>query len=439
MSQDFTPQDLLPSLNKLIRLARKQGASGIELLHTTLVERQFKATGTQKGPLNRNESRILSGKVYMENGANASFSINADLSGRHPASVEKAVIRAQKAKPDPLAGPAERMDIAERGMGLKDPRYERIDDEALNDLIAINQAGPDVPPHRLNYTDRRLQRFFVSSRETYANSVSTFYKLRLSNTIPGTSTPLHILACGRAFSHVGSIPFGRGLESRMTALSMPCATPTGPIPLVLPTRVMAWLLEQLAPAFDVRSMKGKSNFLSGLPDGILGTRAVHIVDDPAMVGGVRTRAFDDQGVPPMAVPIVSEGRVGNAYFSVEAARSEDVRPTGHFWAGKIRHSNLILRSGNRSRTQMLTEVPLAVEIDHLRGELNLKTGHLTASGPALVLEKGKPQGAVRSVEIDMPLQALLCAVKEIASNQLRHGAVDSATVLTEPLDVKITG
>jgi predicted Zn-dependent protease len=437
MSQDSTPQELLPSLNKLIQQARKQGASGIELLHTTLKERHFEATGTQKGPLNQSESRILSGKVYMETGASASFSINADLSGRHPASVRKAVIRAQKAKPAPHAGPAERMDIADRGMGLKDPRYDRIDDEALDDLIAINQAGPEIPPHILNYTDRRLQRFFVSSRETYANSVSTFYKLRLSNTIPRSSIPLHTLACGRAFSHVGSIPFGRELESRMIALSAPCYTPTGPIPLVLPTRVMAWLLEKLAPAFDVRSMNGKSNFLSSLPDGILGTRAVHIIDDPAIVGGVRTRAFDDQGVPPMAVPIVREGRVGNAYHCVEAARSKDVRPTGHFWAGQIRHSNLILRSGNRSRTQMLTEVPLSVEIDHLQGELDLKTGHLRASGPALVLEKGKPIGSVQSVEIDMPLPALLCAVKEIASNQLRHGAVDSATVLTEALDVKI--
>lgn len=436
MARDSSPQDLLPSLNKLIHLARKQGASGIELLHTTLVERQFQAIGPQKGPQTQTESRILSGKVYLKNGASASFAINADLQGRHPASVEKAVLRAQKAKPNPLAGPAERMDIAERGMGLKDPRYDRIDDEALGDLIAINQASAGIPPHRLHYTDRRIQRFFVSSRETYANSVSTFYKLRLSNSIPGT--PLHTLACGRAFSHVGSIPFARELESRMTALAAGCAAPTGPLPLVLPTRVMAWILEALAPAFDSRSMGGKSSFLNRLPDGVLGTRAVHIVDDPAMVGGVRTRAFDDQGVPPMAVPIVREGRVGNAYYSVEAAREADVRPSGHFWHGQIRPSNLILRPGNRSRTQMLTEVPLSLEIDHLRGELDLKTGHLRASGPALVLEKGKPQGAVRSVEINMPIQDLLCAVKEIASNQLRHGAVDSATVLTEPLDVKIT-
>jgi PmbA protein len=438
MSQESSPQDLLPSLNKLVRLARKQGASGIELLYTATLERRIKAFGTKIQDQTESESRILSGRVFVGNGASASFSINADLTGRHPASVEKAVVRARKARANPYAGPIEHMDISERGMGLNDPRYTQIDNESFQDLLAINQVGEGNKAHLMEYTDRKLQRFFVSSRDFYANSTSTFYKLCLENTIPGTNTPLHHLACGRAFSHVGSIPFGREMETRMATLSNLCEAPSGPVNLVLPTRVMAWIIEALAPAFDSRYIDSDSVFLKRLPGGILGTRAIHIVDDPAAVGGVRTRAFDDQGVPPMAVPIIREGKVGNAYFSVEAARKANVRPTGHFWMNQIRPSNLVLRPGNRSRTQMLSEVPSSLEIDHLTGSLDLKTGMLNASGPALVLEKGKPQGAVRSVTLNMPIQDLLGAVKEIASNQLRYGAVDSATVVTHPLDVEIT-
>lgn len=437
MSQESSPQDLLPSLNNLVRLARKQGASGIELLYTATHDRRIKAIGTKIQDQTESESRILSGRVFVGNGASASFSINADLTGRHPASVEKAVVRARKARANPYAGPIEHMDISERGMGLKDPRYTQIDTESFQDLLAINQVGEGNKAHLMEYTDRKLQRFFVSSRDFYANSSSTFYKLCLENTIPGTNTPLHHLACGRAFSHVGSIPFGREIETRMATLSNLCEAPSGPVNLVLPTRVMAWIIEALAPAFDSRYIDNDSVFLKRLPGGILGTRAIHIVDDPGTVGGVRTRAFDDQGVPPMAVPIIREGKVGNAYFSVEAARKANVRPTGHFWMNQIRPSNLVLRPGNRSRTQMLSEVPSSLEIDHLTGTLDLKTGMLNASGPALVLEKGKPQGAVRSVTLNMPIQDLLGAVKEIASNQLRYGAVDSATVVTHPLDVEI--
>jgi hypothetical protein len=86
---------------------------------------------------------------------------------------------------------------------------------------------------------------------------------------------------------------------------------------------------------------------------------------------------------------------------------------------------------------MLSEVPLALELDHLQGRIDLKTGQIDAQGPALVLEKGKPCGAVRSVSLQMPIASLLGAVKEIASNQMRYGAVDSATVLTEALDISI--
>jgi len=440
MSKDTAQKDLLPSLNQLVTLARSRGASGIELLHTELIERRVEAHGAERRNQGESKSRVLSGTVFLENGASASFSINADLIGRHPASVEKAVVRAKKAKANPLAGPPERLDINERGLGLKDPRYPRIDDEAIDDLIEVNQAskGTSTQPHSLRYMDRKLSRFYLSSRDYYAGSSSTFYKLALSNCIPGTQTPIDVVACGRAFSHVGSIPFGRELESRMLALSSPAAhLPSGPVHLVLPTRVMSWVLNSLAPAFNVELVDAKKSFVTKLENGIIGTRSVHVVDDPAATGGVRTRAFDDRGVPPVAVPIIREGRVGNWYQNVESAREKDVRPTGHTWLGKVRPSNLILRAGNRSRTQMLSEIPMSVEIDHLTGSLDLRTGHLKASGPALLLEKGKAQGSIRRVSLDMPIQTLLSAVKEIASNQLRYGAVDSATVLTEPLDVEL--
>jgi predicted Zn-dependent protease len=78
MSQESSPQDLLPSLNKLVRLARKQGASGIELLYTATLERRIKAFGTKIQDQTESESRILSGRVFVGNGASASFSINAD-------------------------------------------------------------------------------------------------------------------------------------------------------------------------------------------------------------------------------------------------------------------------------------------------------------------------------------------------------------------------
>jgi len=434
MSQDSKVNDLLPYLFDLVKFARSKGANGVEFLHTHLLERSFEVRGAERNNFAPREEQNLSGLLFLENGASASFSVNAELRGRHPASIEKAIVRAAKRPANPHAGPVGRFDYQAEGIGLTDARYPSIDDDAYQELTEINRPSLALQRHHhLQYLDRKLHRLFVSSRDFHAESSSTFYKLQIANRLPGLTHPIQTLACGRAFSHVGSIPFQRDIESRIEALSNTCDAPTEPLPLVLPTRVVAWLLENLAPAFDV-AFGGKSrSFLSQLPDGVLGTRAVHIVDDPGVPGGVRTRAFDDRGVPPLAVHVVREGKVGNWYQTPESAHKQDIRPTGHFWGGKNQHSNLILRPGNRSRTQMLTEVPLSLELDHLNGSLDLRTGILNAKGSALLLEKGKPLGAVHNVQLNLPIQNLLGAVKEIASNQLRYGAVDSATVLTESI------
>ena len=304
------------------------------------------------------------------------------------------------------------------------------------ELVEINASTGKIA-HKIQYSDTLRTRLFISSNGFHANSTSTFYKLRLSNTIPGRNLPIEELACGRAFSHVGSIPFGRSLDARMEELSQQGKAPDSPTPLVLPTRVVAWLLNALSPLFYVREGESKHRFFNKLEGGVLGSRVLHVVDDPVAPGGVRTRAFDDRGVAPIAVPVIREGVVGNFYMDPKTARAREIRPTGHYWNGQMRASNLVMRPGNRSRTQMLTEVPLALELDSLTGDLNLKTGQLTATGPALVLEKGKSVGSVKEVRLDLPVTELFLAFKEVASNQLRCSAVDSATVLTQPLPVQV--
>ena len=117
------------------------------------------------------------------------------------------------------------------------------------------------------------------------------------------------------------------------------------------------------------------------------------------------------------------------YQSPESARIADIRPTGHIRGGALVPSNLVLRPGNRSRTQMLSEVPVALSYDRLEGELDTKTGRLRCWGPAFVLEKGRPKGSLPRVELDVDIVDLLLQVQEIAADQERHGHVDCATVL----------
>ena len=91
MTRDSSPKDLLPHLQDLLKLARGAGASGVELLHTRIVERRMTSSGASASPIEAQEEDVLNGRLFVETGASATFSINANLKGRHPASIEKAI------------------------------------------------------------------------------------------------------------------------------------------------------------------------------------------------------------------------------------------------------------------------------------------------------------------------------------------------------------
>jgi predicted Zn-dependent protease len=137
----------------------------------------------------------------------------------------------------------------------------------------------------------------------------------------------------------------------------------------------------------------------------------------------------------MPVPILREGKLGGYYHDPESARRHDARPTGHVVGDTLVPSNLVVRKGNRSRTQMLGEVPVAVFLDHLDGKIDLSTGAIDLHGPATLLEHGKPKGVVPEVILRGNICEFLSGVVELSSDQERTGHVDCATTLIKGFPV----
>jgi len=191
----------------------------------------------------------------------------------------------------------------------------------------------------------------------------------------------------------------------------------------------------MAPAFSAEAYEAKKSFLHQLDGADIASRKFHIVDDASLPGAMNTCAFDDRGVPPVPIAIIREGTFGGLYHSPETARRADTRPTGHVQGDEIRPGNLVVRHGNRSRTQMLSEVPVSLFITSLQGTLNPKTGLIDAYGSAYLLERGKSVGCTAPVLLKMSVMDILREIKEISSDQQRYGAVDCATVLTNEIDV----
>ena len=381
-----TDPKLLPALERLAELARDKGASDVELLDARWDARSVEVRAGRASDVQVMSGSVLRGRVYVDGDKSASFSTKDPSAARDV--ITKAMARAHKAKADKNQGPSEAFPISERGVGLDDQRYDVRIQASLDD-----------------------------------ESLSTEFQ-----------------AAGRAFASIGALPYGLDLGERLQSLAAPSVSlpSTEDVAIVLEPYVLASLLTRLGPAFCADTVLAGRSFLSKLKDRELGSYRVHLIDDATLHGALLTRAFDDRGVAPMPVPLIQEGQLGGLLHTPETARSEDARPTGHEMDGNLCPSNLILRRGNRSRTQMLGEVPLALQFDRLDGDLDIKSGMLELHGPAFVLESGKRRGLVRRAVIRGHILDLLKGVKELASNQQRTLNVDCATAVITGFPVSET-
>lgn len=429
---DDTSDPLRPYLTRILEEAKAAGAVAAEVLHVRTAAAGVEyARGRHAGVVRKNTLSIR-GRVFVDGGGTAPFAVTSGE--KLPAALRKAVKAADRGKSDPFAGPADNYPITLRGLGIDDPRYEQLTDE--DRVFVVDSNAGALSSTRLvecSYRDVRVERGFASSRGTMAVVTSTSYTLDMRvEGKPGSAARAEV---GRAFANVGALPYSTALEKRVTALGAgKTALPDGEVAIILPPRSMAWLLERLAPAFSIHRVEAGKSFVDKVDR--IGSVKVHVTDDGTLHGAPRTRAFDDRGVAPMPVPILREGKVGGYYHDPASARRHDARPTGHVVQDKLVPSNLVVRKGNRSRTQMLGEVPVAVFIDQLSGSLDLATGQLNATGPATLLEHGKPKGVVQSVVLEGHICELLAGVVELSSDQERTGHVDCATTLIKGFPVQ---
>jgi len=426
----------LTTISDYLDDARSAGAKAAEFTCVASSGHRVEVRGGRVTNTSAPQGYRLQGWVYLADGRSASFSTESTDQQRARARIATAVQQAKSSDPDPLAGPVERYDITTRGLGTDDVRYPNIAMEDREEVALINEetctGAPGLTSQGCVYEDRRTIRAYASSRSIQVESASTYYEVQLQARL-GDRTLAHT-ASARNFANVGSLPFGVDLARRLLALQgseeVPkVALPSVDLPMVMNSRVMSWLIDHIGPAFSQRAVDAGKVFLANHIGQRIASPKVHLMDDAGLHGGLRTYAFDDRGVPPMALPVIREGLQAGLYYDPEAARAKEIRSTGHVINGDLRPGNLILLAGNRSRTQMLSEVPNSICFDHIEGNLNLRTGKLDVSGPAFLLEKGRHIGVIEKVRLKTDIITLLSGVQEVASDQERYEAVDCATAL----------
>ena len=123
-------------------------------------------------------------------------------------------------------------------------------------------------------------------------------------------------------------------------------------------RVGTSLLGHLSGAITGAAIARRTSFLLGKLGESLFAPGITIRDDPHRPRGLRSRAFDGEGLPTAPTDIVADGVLKTWLLDSAAARQLDAAPTGHAVRGGsgapgAGPSNLFLEAGSASVDDLL--------------------------------------------------------------------------------------
>ena len=214
----------------------------------------------------------------------------------------------------------------------------------------------------------------------------------------------------------------------------------GKYPVLFEPRVAGSLLGHFAAAITGSAIARKSSFLQdGLGEQVF-AKGLTIHDDPLRKRGLRSRAFDGEGLPVRAMDIVADGVLTTWLATSADARQLGIQPTGHAVRGVsgapgAGPSNFYLAAGWRSREELLAAFPRAILVTELIGQgVNGVTGDYSRGAAGFLIENGEIAGPVAEITIASNLKDMFRTLEPASDLRFRRG-VDSPTVLVPEMTV----
>ena len=221
----------------------------------------------------------------------------------------------------------------------------------------------------------------------------------------------------------------------------PVKLASGRMAVLFDPRVATSLLGHLTGAITGASIARKASFLMDRLGERLFAPGIVIRDDPHRRRGMRSRAFDAEGLPTAPRNLIDDGILTSWLAEAAAARQLGIAPTGHAiraasGAPGAGPSNLYLEPGVRTRAALIAAHPRAVLITELIGMgVNGVTGDYSRGAAGFLVEHGEIVGPVSEITIASNLLDMFASLEPASDDlELRHG-VDSPTILVPEMTV----
>lgn len=213
---------------------------------------------------------------------------------------------------------------------------------------------------------------------------------------------------------------------------------TGTFPVVLDPLIARRFVSLLFSASSGRAIYKKASFLYEKMGQQIASDSLTIVDDPHLIRGISSKAYDGEGVLTSSQKLVDNGRLMFYPCDSYAAKKLAMRVTGHAsrgYAGSpgVGHSNLIVEAGKYSPDEIIKSVKSGLYVTDLFGHgVNMVTGDFSQGAAGIWIENGELTFPVQEITLAGNILEFMQKIRMIGNDlSFSQGSVVAPTMLVE--------
>ncbi len=434
-------------LNDLLSLACKAGADSADAIMAEATDLSVSLRLGAVENLERAESADIGLRVFV--GKKQAIVSSSDRSPKTLRELaERAVAMAKLAPEDPFCGIADPTDIARTY-----PTLETFDETEFSAerLIALAREAEDAARAVKGVTNSDgAAAGWGKSRAAIAASNGFFGLKRrtgysLSATVlagEGTGMQRDYEAASRVFAADLPSPdwIGKRAGERAAEKLNPRKMPSSRVPVFFDSRIASSLIGAMLSAISGTSVARGTSFLKDLLEEPVFPATVTIVDDPHRPRGLRSRAFDAEGIPTQRRNLIDQGILTTWLLDLRSARQLGLRSTGHAARGaggppSPSPSNVYMEPGDLSPEALMRDVARGFYVTETMGMgINGVTGDYSQAAAGFWIEQGQKAFPVSEMTIAGNLKDMFLNLAAANDLEFRHG-IDAPTLRVDGMTV----
>lgn len=439
-------EDLIALGRSVVERAREAGADVAEASVHGGSHLSVKVRKREPELVEEAGSRALGLRVILGQRVAATYTSDLSEAGQRLL-IEDALELAKLSEPDEFAGPPEPSELSSPSeWAALDTFDDAVGDIPAEEALERARGGEDAAfawderitnSEGASFTRARGASALVTSGGFAGSDIGTYASLVVTPVADDTDGKKRRGYHWSASRHVdeleASAAVGEEAARRTLAQLGAKKLPTQELPVVFDKDAARSILGLFAGCILGGSIWRKSSYLVDRVGSKVASNLVTIVDDPLVVRGPGSRAFDGEGLLSRRNLVVEGGELRTYLLDTYSARKLGLRSTASASrspAGGISAStsNLTLKPGSMSRDELIAGTSHGFYVTGMMGfGFNAVTGDFSRGASGFLIEGGELGHPVSEVTISLNLDQLLQRIDAVANDIDRRTSIASPT------------